>query len=79
MGSSDAEKYISIVLSQLGCPELKKTVSRTLISEINKLLSKQDSCITSEGNIANKLLIKLGDPNKLGCCFVWLKNIMDLH
>ncbi|MEG3070298.1 MAG: hypothetical protein HQP61_07965 [Peptococcaceae bacterium] len=79
MGNNDVEKYINIVLSQLECPELKKTVSQILISEINKLICKGTSRISTQENIADYLLIKLGDPKKLGDYFVWLKNIMDLY
>lgn len=79
MGCNEVEEYISNVLSELECPELKKTVSQVLIPEINKLISKQSFYIRSEENISNNLSIKLGDPKKLGYYFVWLKNIMDLH
>lgn len=79
MGNNDVEEYISIVLSQFECLEFKKTVRRILISEIYSLIDKQHFYFPPAENISNTLLIKLGDPKKLGGYFVWLKNIMDLH
>ncbi len=79
MGDNDVEKYINIVLSQLDCPELRKTVSRILVPEINKLINRKDFHVPPEENIEDYLLVKLGNPKELGDYFVWLKNIVDLH
>ncbi len=79
MGNNDVEKYVSIVLSQLECPELKKTVNQILTLEINKLKSKKNPYFSSQENIEDYLLVKLGDPKMLGDYFLWLKNIMDLY
>ena len=64
---ANQEVYINLVLSQIQQDELKTAVYKLLREEL------------AEREVSEEELTKLADPVKLGRCFTWLYNLVDLY